>query len=204
MSLFDRWFNKSGSGGDSPALDIDEREATHALLERIQTLPHSSEPRRDLFLGVKNRIETDTARGLRARIEIPVWAVAVATAFVLAISVGVGTWMTTGPRLLEDPEAIRELASSLRDRDGVTVVRTSLLALLEERRDELPPDALSLLEENLAHIDRAIAEIHIAFEQNPENAALLSMLAAVYRSEVDMLEQFEKWTRTASTGEVRS
>jgi hypothetical protein len=89
---------------------------------------------------------------------------------------------------------VRALADSLRDRDGMSETRQDLLALLDERRAQLPPEVVAAVEKNLAEIDRAIAEIHLAFEEHPNNAALQFLLAEAYRREADMLEQLEWWT----------
>jgi hypothetical protein len=98
------------------------------------------------------------------------------------------------PPSLDDPAAVRALADSLRDRDGMGHVRQDLLALLDQRRTELPPDVVAAIERNLGEIDRAIAEIHLAFDQHPDIAALQFLLAEAYRREADMLEQLEWWT----------
>jgi hypothetical protein len=95
---------------------------------------------------------------------------------------------------LDDPAAIAALADSLRQRDGVSAVHRDLLALLEERRAQLPPEVVAAVERNLAEIDRAISEIHVAFEEHPENPALQFLLAETYRREADMLAQLESWT----------
>ncbi len=207
MSLFDRWIRRRGAGStESSRGEAGEESEWDELAMRAGSLPRSVEPERDLFLGIRNRIElgVEPPRGLRTRIEIPIWAVAAMLALVVGTTIGGGLWMTSGSSHPDDSATIRELANSLRARDGVTDVHVSLLALLEERRAELPPEALAALEDNLVNIDRAITEIHFAFEQHPDNTSLLSLLAAVYRSEVEMLEQLERWTRNAPGVEVPS
>jgi hypothetical protein len=112
-------------------------------------------------------------------------------------SIGTGWWLARPPSL-DDPVAVRALADSLRDRDGMSGTRQDLLALLGKRRDQLPPEVVAAVEKNLAEIDRAIAEIHLAFEEHPNNAALQFLLAEAYRREADMLEQLEWWTSTSA------
>ena len=183
----------------TPEISPEEQAATDALLARARALPRDAEPQRDLWLGIRNRIELaqtpDPARTRvwRTRISVPVWAAGAAALLVLATSVGTGWWLSRPPSL-DDPVAVRALADSLRDRDGMTGTRQNLLALLGERRDQLPPEVVAAVEKNLAEIDRAIAEIHLAFEKNPNNAALQFLLAEAYRREADMLQQLEWWT----------
>jgi hypothetical protein len=180
-------------------LSADEQATIDALRERARALPREAEPQRDLWLGIRNRIEMQNAapperrRVWRARVSVPVWAASAAAALLLAVSIGTGVWFSRPPSL-DDPVAVRALADSLRDRDGMSETRQDLLALLDERRAQLPPEVVAAVEKNLAEIDRAIAEIHLAFEEHPNNAALQFLLAEAYRREADMLEQLEWWT----------
>jgi hypothetical protein len=180
-------------------LPAEEQAATSALLERARALPREAEPARDLWLGIRNRIELEGAappertRVWRARVSVPVWAASATAALLLAVSIGTGLWFSRSPSL-DDPIAVRALADSLRDRDGMSGTRSDLLALLDERRTQLPPEVVAAVEKNLVEIDRAIAEIHLAFEEHPNNAALQFLLAEAYRREADMLEQLEWWT----------
>jgi hypothetical protein len=184
-----------------PPSDPAERAAVDALLERARALPREAEPERDLWLGIRNRIELaraadpPRARVFRARLAVPVWAAGAAALLLVATTIGTALWLRSAPSL-DDPAAIRALADSLRERDGMTGVHRDLLALLDERRAQLPPEVVAALERNLAEIDRAIAEIHVAFEEHPDNSALQFLLAEAYRREADMLAQLESWTRS--------
>jgi hypothetical protein len=186
----------------TPELSREDQAANDALLARARALPREAEPERDLWLGIRNRIELARApepertRVWRTRVSVPVWAAAAAL-LVLATSIGTGWWLARPPSL-DDPVAVRALADSLRDRDGMSGTRQDLLALLGKRRDQLPPEVVAAVEKNLAEIDRAIAEIHLAFEEHPNNAALQFLLAEAYRREADMLEQLEWWTSTSA------
>jgi hypothetical protein len=48
---------------------------------------------------------------------------------------------------------------------------------------------------NRSHVDRAIAEIPLALEANPNHHALGFLLAEAYRSEAELLERLEWWLR---------
>jgi hypothetical protein len=190
-----RWWQR----GPGDSLSDSERAAIDAIRERARALPREAEPQRDLWVGIRNRIDLgdaprEPARVWRTRVSVPVWAASAAAALLLAVSIGTGVWLSRPPSL-DDPVAVRALADSLRDRDGMSEMRQNLLALLDERRKELPPEVVAAVEKNLGEIDRAIAEIHLAFEEHPNNAALQFLLAEAYRREADMLEQLEWWTR---------
>jgi hypothetical protein len=202
-----RWFVRWRRAPERPS-DPEERAAIDALLARARALPHQAEPGRDLWLGIRNRIEMQ-ARGeparaklWRARLQVPVWAAGAAAALLVATTIGTGLWLGRAPSL-DDPAAIRALADSLRDRDGMSGMRRDLLALLDERREQLPPELVAAVEKNLGEIDRAIAEIHLAFEEHPDNSALRFLLAEAYRREAEMLGQLEWWT-SARGPEARS
>jgi hypothetical protein len=197
MKWLDRWRRN-----ELPPADPEERAAEAALRERARALPREIEPERDLWLGIKNRIELERARSepaaaprglLGARLTLPVWAASAAAIALVVLAVGGSLWLRA-PVSLDDPAAIAALADSLRDRDGAGAVHRDLLALLEERRAQLPPEVVAAVERNLAEIDRAISEIHVAFEEHPENPSLQFLLAETYRREADMLAQLESWT----------
>ena len=193
MSWLDRW-------RDHPE---DHDEAAVALRERAHQLAGEVEPVRDLWPGVARRIAA-SARDPRPRVTarafpaLPRWALSVATAVLLVVTTALATLWLAGGRdgaLPGDAEAQR-IASTLRGRDGVTDVHRSLLAILDERRDELPADTLAAIEENLRLIDRALTEIHLAMERHPDNHVLGLLLAETYRREADLLEQVRWWSRT--------
>jgi hypothetical protein len=195
MKWLKRWRRDVG-----PRTDSDQAAAVDALVGRARALPREAEPERDLWLGIRNRIEASrTAPPARtrlwgARLSVPVWAASAAALLLVATTIGTGLWLQSAPSL-DDPAAIRALADSLRERDGVTGVHENLLTLLDERRAQLPPEVVTAVERNLAEIDRAIAELHVAFEEHPHNPALQFLLAEAYRREADMLAQLEWWTR---------
>jgi hypothetical protein len=184
-----------------PPSDPEERAGIDALLERARALPREAEPGRDLWLGIRNRIESSRAAeparagGWGARLSVPLWAAGAAALLLVATTIGTGLWLRSAPSL-DDPATVRALADSLRDRDGMSGVHRNLLALLDERRTQLPPEVVAAVEQNLAEIDQAIAEIHGAFEEHPSNPALQFLLAEAYRREADMLAQLESWTRS--------
>ncbi|MEM7409297.1 MAG: hypothetical protein AAF430_03565 [Myxococcota bacterium] len=180
-----------------------EEPLDDALRERLSQLPREAEPERDLWLGIRNQITADaTSReaepdaAWRGGFRIPVWAASAAVVLLAVTTVGSALWLTSPQISLDDPEAVRMLAAELRERDGTGEVHANLQALLAERRDRLPPEVVTSIEANLAQIDRAIAELHLAFQEHPDNPTLQFLLAEAYRHEAELLERLEWWTQT--------
>ena len=74
-------------------------------------------------------------------------------------------------------------------------VQADVAAILANRGEAIPPEALAAIEGSLRDIDRAIAEIHLALLDNPSHPSLGYMLAEAYQREAQLLEQLESWTR---------
>jgi hypothetical protein len=62
-----------------------------------------------------------------------------------------------------------------------------LAEVLEERRDQLAPETVRVVEENLEVIDRAIAESRAALAADPASAELTRMLADAYDAKLGVL-----------------
>ena len=173
-------------------------EDLRALLAEVGSLASETEPERDLWPQIARRIaqpahEKQAAPGrVGGRwTPVPAWAGLAAAAVVLVVLTSMTTLWLSGPGALADDERVRLIAAAARERDGVSGVRESLLAILEQNREAIPPDTLVAIRENLSTIDRAIAEIHLALERHPDNNALNLLLAETYRREVELLEQLE-------------
>ena len=193
MSFFDRWRRL-------PEDDSEHDEAMQRLLERARTLPRESEPGRDLWRGIENRIRTDapqraesapSRRPLFGVFPRPVLAATIGLALMLTPTLAT-LWLAQ-PSLPKTDSELRLLANELRDRDGLDGVHESLLAILETRRSDLPPEALLAIEDNLQRIDRALAELNVALRRHPEHAELRFLLAETYQREADLLARLEWW-----------
>jgi hypothetical protein len=202
MSIFNRWRRR-------PEDEAQHDAATQRLLERARALPHESEPERDLWSGIENRIRAASApRAEPARSVGPLFgifprpALAAALGLALVATTALTTLWLAQPSLPTTDSELRHLANELRDRDGVGGVHQSLLAILEEPNAELPAQALLALEENVRQIDRALAELNIALRRHPEHPELHFLLAETYRREADLLESMERWTWTSSGGKT--
>ena len=63
----------------------------------------------------------------------------------------------------------------------------TLLAELDRVRDQLPPESLAAVEENLRIIDQAIAEVHAALDLEPGSGKDGHLLAALHKKKLDTL-----------------
>ena len=198
MSFFDRWRRLP----EDMAGDEEPRDPELArLVARARALPSESEPTRDLWSGIENRIalaheQPEAGRRARQRwvsaFPRPALAASFAAALVAVTSLAT-LWVARPPPGASGELEIRAIADRVRARAGVGEMRSSLLAILESRRGQLPAGTVTALEENLAAIDRAIAEIHLALEASPDNHALSFLLADAYRREAELLERLESW-----------
>ena len=197
MSWLDRWrARRSDAAGDEEPADP---ELTR-LLARSRSLPLALEPQRDLWSGIENRISgrlltPEPSRwSLTALFPRPLAAITVAALLVATTALSV-LWIVQPSGLPPSDAEVAVIAERLRERDGVADVHQRVVAILETHRADLPPETVAALDENLRSIDRAIAEIHLALESNPEHHALSFLLAEAYRREADLLERLQWWTR---------
>ena len=171
------------------------------LLSHASALPRSVSPPRDLWPGISRRIERGRvwSRGSWQ----PVLAVAAA---VVAALGAVVFWQQPPPPVhtvvVASPAAgsqhsIRP-ASVQMDPGLIAMERdyqaaaNALLAVLQERKDDLEPETLANVERNLAVIDAALAEVHRALEKDPARPELGRMLVSTHRKRVDILRKMVK------------
>jgi len=221
MSWMDRWRDWRSRGRESDRDATAEASAESSnpelanLLARARDLPDGLAPGRDLWSGIENQISGATSKpapspwSLSSLFPRPLAAAAVGLLLVASTAITVS--FLSGPSASPSADSATELANvdssateiarlaaKLRERDGVADVHRSILALLDEHRAELPPETVAVLDENLRSIDRAIAEIHLALESNPDHHALSFLLAEAYRSEAELLERLEWWLQSSS------
>lgn len=171
------------------------KDSVAKLLEKSHKLPKEVTPPRNLWPGIRERIETQkNSRSLQTgRLSpsrnglIPVW---VAAAVVL---LGVLVyWVIQNPysRLGNDVTEVSgttEPAFTETILAGYTSARGMLYAELEKRQDELDPETLKIVMENMRIMDQAAKQIREALEKDPGNWELERMLMASYHKEVRLL-----------------
>jgi hypothetical protein len=175
-----------------------ELQALRDLLDEMAGLPEEAEPTRDLWPQIQWRLREGKAGRMPRRgwaaVTLPVWQLAAASIAVALISGGaVWTFLSRAP---EGPLAgsgptvstvqPAGLVAGYEDFDSAIA---ELEAVLEEGWEVLDPETVAVLQENLAVIDRAIAESREALAQDPGSRLLRRILTETMRRKVDFLQQ---------------
>jgi anti-sigma factor RsiW len=168
------------------------------LLAHAAALPRSVAPPRDLWPGIAERIE----RGRSWSALLASWQPFALAAAALVVGLAAFLWSGSGPtavRTVAMPSASPELrpvaGTALADPSLAAAVRQyeeaarALLEALQRRRPVLPAEDLARVEANLEVIDRALAEVRLALEKDPESPELNRMLVATHRKKVDVLRR---------------
>lgn len=180
---------------DHPSLRDDVEEARR-LEEEIAALPRERAPERDLWPGIEDRIQhsgrlIDFGRAHHRHTKFPLTRYLIAAAAVALMVIGAPIMLNRSldtppapapPPISADPELHRAAAQYLD-------ARQQLLDVLNERRDEIAPETLQVVDENLAVIASAVDDIETALAADQSNQQLEQMLHAAYRSEVRLLQQ---------------
>jgi len=169
----------------------DELRALHAA---ATTLPREIQPARNLWPDISTRLTPRRAPSVHVRRWVPL---AIAATVLVAVT-GLltsraahrGVAVEPGPA----PSAVRPAAFDA-DRD-YAMATEDLERLLAERRSELAPATVAVLERNLALIDAAIAESRAALAADPSNADLRALLWGAHRQKLELLERATRLTRS--------
>lgn len=187
-----------------------------AISAAARALPRLA-PSRDLWAGIDARIDASatSSSGARARAErqwfrSPVLRLAAAAA-VLVVASSAVTWRVATDRIDSSPSDVATGTS-----DSAAAVRAALTeapagsprytqasyesdfaamdaeirtmqALLNERRAELEPSTITVLERSLALIDQAISESRAALLNDPASQFLAAQLARSYSTKLTLL-----------------
>jgi len=153
-------------------MNANSDEALDALTAR---LPRSIEPSRDLWPYVDARIASPTPRA-------PLWQ--------LALAAGIAA-LFVGALLLGMPRGIpADSAVAYRQQldAAFSPLRQASLTRYRARADRLDPALRRTVETNLAIIDRALAEIRVALERDPDDAELGQILKRTYEQELAIID----------------
>lgn len=176
----------------------DEDAELRALRAATGRLPVALEPARDLWPSIRARIAfaQATERGAEARLPgRGQWITSLAAAVVVAVALAVA--LVSGPvgrpATPLEPGG-REIVPAVADVAAVgaryEVARRELQAALDSRRAQLAPETQRTIDENLAVIDAAVAQIGAALERDPGNRDLAGLLVATCERQVEVLERF--------------
>ncbi len=164
-------------------------ESIRVLLQRVSALPQEIRPERDLRADIWAQADRKTLWS---------WRYQLAAAAVILIAV-TAVFTATLLRNGETPVNIVEHTGA-RPVDFVSLEPqyreqvNELQDALREQRDQLSPETVRILEENLRIIDTAIQEARAALARDPQSAALGEMWRSAYQRKLDLLKQAARST----------
>ena len=182
-----------------------ELRADLEFLKRVRSeaaaLPRRLEPERDLWpqissrLGQRRRGTIDFGR-YRSRQRVPLGRYVVAAAALVLFALGAPLLLQPAPApapQVPAPSAANDRGAAEADLEHAAAeyraARDQLLIALDQRRADLSPETLAVVEENLALIATAVGEIEVALAVEPDSPRLERMLLAAYQREVNLLKQ---------------
>lgn len=148
------------------------------LLAAVRQLPTEIEPERDLWPSLEAQLKPRRPKRL--------YALTAAAAVVFAIA-GAGLLSGTEPEVTPTVQVLAPAEVEPDWQVEMDEATAALSARLDERRDELDPETLALVEQNLALIDAAIAETARALEAHPDDDRLAYALRGVLARKVELL-----------------
>ena len=177
--------------------------ALRFLKEQAAALPRSEEPPRDLWPAIEGALP-GRRHGLRwlawgaPRATPRAWPIGLAAAAALLVvaSVSITLWMTgTDPVRNDSSGALMRapgpaLLASYRTAETEYVRATEdLMTVLESRREELSPETVALLEQNLRIIDDAIRLMWTALETDPGYSQNRHLFTTLYQKKITLLQR---------------
>lgn len=153
------------------------------LTQRLSALPLSVPPERDLRANIWTQADRRTLWHWR-------YPLAAAAILLIGITSTLTVLFTRGGN--EPVVHVTETTGSVDlvslESQYSTEVET-LERTLKERREELSPETVRILEENLAIIDKAIREARTALVNDPQSDMLGELLRSAYQRKLDLLKQ---------------
>lgn len=185
-----------------------------ALDEALASLPQDVAPQRDLWPQIRAEIEkTPIAAPTAVHRTQSTWF-RLAAGVVLVLGTSFVTYYVTResmrtqvaqvtPEAVPAPQVIGQPASfsfgSQRLGTGYTNARAELDKRFQERLASLPPAARVKVENNLADLRRAAAEISRTLAENPSDPLLQDLLISTYQSELQLLADVSELPTAGST-----
>lgn len=171
------------------ALCRNEVEAVRAVVEQVGKLPPAIQPGRDLRGEIWREVDRPTLWRWR-------YPLAAAAILLIAISSVVTVLLTRDRNApvvrATEPAPVRVDLVRLESRYSSEL--TALQETLREHRDQLAPETVRILEENLRIIDDAIQEARAALANDPQSGMLAELLRSAYQRKLDLLKQVARST----------
>ncbi|HET9438983.1 MAG TPA: zf-HC2 domain-containing protein [Longimicrobiales bacterium] len=169
-----------------------EVDALRALVLNVNSLPRSIEPARDLRPQIWTQVDRRSLWSWR-------YQLAAAAVVLIAISSIVTATIVGGRE--NEPVDVAGIDQTVAvdlvglERQYSTEVE-DLQRVLRRNREQLAPETVRIVEENLAIIDAAIREARAALEQDPQSAMLGELLRSAYQRKLDLLKQAARSSAT--------
>jgi len=184
---------------------MNDEDRTDPIMERARRLPREVPPARDLWPGIRARMDED------GRPRAAGWNTWVPAALAASVVVAVGIVALLrasgpeapgpGPGVAGTPVAATpaSFGPSFTLGPKYEDARASLADDLEERLAALPPETREVVNRNLGAIRQAVDEINAALEGDPGNLLLQRLLMDAYHDELAVLANVRRLTETLST-----
>lgn len=171
-------------------------ERGDALMRALGRLPQEIDPPHDLWPGISGAMTAGSAQARpgawRGR---PMWPYALAAGIGC---VALGALLTFGLMRSQPATVASDTAQPARIVEasfgGYTALgpeyesaRASLAIGMSEKLGRLPPEAQQKIERNLGEIRRALREINVALELEPDSMLLQQLLLSTYQHELALL-----------------
>jgi hypothetical protein len=182
-----------------------------ALDQALDALPRDVMPARDLWSGIESQI---AGRPVPSTAPRRSWGWELAAAVVLVVA---SSLITAALLRRHEPASVAQAPGWPADAAGVQALpasfgsshrlspeydsaRRQLTLMLQQRIDRMPPSARSKLEDNLAQLRRAAAEINAALAQQPGDPLLEELLLSTYQEELAVLAAANQLTAAGGAG----
>lgn len=173
-----------------------EVELLQDLSSEVRALPTDIAPPRDLWPEISVRLEPRVAP-VRRQGARQVWRVAAAIGWML-LGAGLGRMVDDHRPTVTSPDSgpVGEILPAslgggtffLAEAEVLRAKETLRLAI-EQRRDDLSPATLKVVERNLEIIDEALADLRGALEEDPGNLRLQELVLAHHHQQVALMRR---------------
>lgn len=180
-------------------------ERGDALMRALRRLPQEIDPPRDLWPGIAGAMTAGSTKPRAAS-----WRGRQMWPYALAAGVGcmaLGALLTfallrsqPAPIAPEDAASARFVEASFGGYAALgpeyESARAALAIRLAESLDRLPPEAQQKVERNLGEVRRALREINVALELEPDSMLLQQLLLSTYQHELALLANVNQMAGT--------
>lgn len=162
-----------------------EVDVLRALLARVGQLPTSIHPARDL----RPQMWAQTDRRTLWHWRYPLAAAAVALIAITSIVTLRLTHSSEEVRISQQPAPAPASVDLVSIELQFSTELETLQRALRENREQLAPETVQILEENLRVIDSAIQEARSALARDPNSSTLGELLKSAYQRKLELLKQ---------------